>query len=320
VAATLSNTGRNRVGGKGTACVDKGRIFVVGDLNVDYLVSGDRLQSGILVGQSEPIPGGNGANAACAFRREGFTSVLIGTVGEDPHARILRDALGAEGVDALLAVDESRPTGVCHIVYAREDRYECKLKLMNRNHANRYEPGVIDRAFRDRGLGASDLLFATTDMLVREGVEVFRQILCIIEQYRPKLIVDLVPHDINKKIGLRDLAAVLSGRVRVLIAEFTTLLEQGETSPARSAPTEEDWRRLFARFDPEILVLRYGCDNVALQAIRRRSQEVDSGVVLSPEADTGYQDLGSPAEKRGYGDTLTARLVRKLLPMLHESD
>jgi ribokinase len=98
----------------------RGALAVVGAINVDLVVSSERLpRAGETVVGSGPrnFGGGKGANAAVAAARAGAEVVLVGAVGEDQTGAETLDRLGAEGVDvAGVARLAGEPTGVALIV------------------------------------------------------------------------------------------------------------------------------------------------------------------------------------------------------------
>jgi ribokinase len=85
------------------------RIVVIGSLNMDLVVRGDRLpRPGETVHARDllRLPGGKGANQAVAAARLGAEVAMIGRVGDDEFAQPLLDSLATEGIDAsaVLAV------------------------------------------------------------------------------------------------------------------------------------------------------------------------------------------------------------------------
>jgi ribokinase len=79
------------------------RIVVVGSLNADLVQPADRLPAPgeTLRGRDlSVIPGGKGANQACAVGRLGGDVIMIGNVGCDPFGNILLDSLRSCGVDS----------------------------------------------------------------------------------------------------------------------------------------------------------------------------------------------------------------------------
>jgi ribokinase len=97
-------------------------IVVVGSLNMDFVVTVSHLPAPgetVLGRDFQMIPGGKGANQACAAGKLGGPAVgakMIGRVGYDLFADHLRASLSAAGVD-VAAVHSSRtnPTGVALI-------------------------------------------------------------------------------------------------------------------------------------------------------------------------------------------------------------
>ena len=88
------------------------RIVVVGSLNADLVVRVDRFpEPGQTVAGRDfaVIPGGKGANQACAAARMGGDVSMIGRVGADAHGELLRRSLASAGVD----VSDVRPDPRC---------------------------------------------------------------------------------------------------------------------------------------------------------------------------------------------------------------
>ncbi|MGA2181982.1 MAG: ribokinase [Bryobacteraceae bacterium] len=78
------------------------RILVVGSLNMDLVVQVPRLAregETLAGGDLALIPGGKGANQACAAARLGGDAAMIGQVGQDVFGTQLIDGLRAAGAD-----------------------------------------------------------------------------------------------------------------------------------------------------------------------------------------------------------------------------
>jgi sugar/nucleoside kinase (ribokinase family) len=92
-------------------------VLVVGDVMLDVsveapvLARGGDVHGSVLVG-----PGGAGANAAVWAARSAPKVRLLGRVGDDVPARIVREALDARGVEAHLATDPEAGTGSMLVV------------------------------------------------------------------------------------------------------------------------------------------------------------------------------------------------------------
>ncbi len=100
----------------------KPAIAVVGSLNMDFVVVTDRLPAPgetVLGRDFQMIPGGKGANQACAAGKLGSPGILtrmIGRVGQDVFADHLRASLAAAGVDVSgVHATRSAPTGIAQI-------------------------------------------------------------------------------------------------------------------------------------------------------------------------------------------------------------
>jgi ribokinase len=97
-------------------------LVVVGSLNMDFVVQVDHLPAPgetVLGSDFQMIPGGKGANQACAAGKLGGPAVsvrMVGRVGYDLFADHLKASLSAAGVDvAAVHATKSQPTGVALI-------------------------------------------------------------------------------------------------------------------------------------------------------------------------------------------------------------
>src|SRR5713226_8910360 len=102
-------------------------IVVVGSLNMDFVLRVDRLPTPgetTLGRDFQMIPGGKGANQACAAGRlaqPGARVRMIGRVGYDLFADHLKASLAAAGVDvSFVHATRSAPTGVALIWVDRD--------------------------------------------------------------------------------------------------------------------------------------------------------------------------------------------------------
>ncbi len=102
-------------------------IVVVGSLNMDFVVTVDRLPAPgetVLGRDFQMVPGGKGANQASAAGKLGAGSVtarMVGRVGYDIFADHLKASLAAAGVDvSAVHATRSQPTGIAQIWVDRE--------------------------------------------------------------------------------------------------------------------------------------------------------------------------------------------------------
>src|SRR3954468_16694673 len=103
-----------------------GTVLVVGSVNVDLVVTLDRLPAAgeaAIGGRFARHGGGKGANQAVAASRAGARVRFVGAVGDDDFGAAALAELEAEGVD-VSAVDRlgDEPTGVALIAVDREGR------------------------------------------------------------------------------------------------------------------------------------------------------------------------------------------------------
>lgn len=92
-----------------------GSVVVVGSINVDQLIRVPRHpQPGeTLIGESmEFLPGGKGANQACAAALLGASVSMVGAVGRDSQAGIATAILTSSGVDLSAVRTVEGPTGL----------------------------------------------------------------------------------------------------------------------------------------------------------------------------------------------------------------
>lgn len=97
-----------------------GRVIVVGSVNVDLVVTTERLPGPaetVIGGRFAQHDGGKGGNQAVAAARLGVETIFIGAVGEDAFGAAARATLEAEGIDVTgLHTLPDEPTGVALIV------------------------------------------------------------------------------------------------------------------------------------------------------------------------------------------------------------
>ncbi len=101
----------------------KNGVLVVGSLNMDFVVSVEQLPApgATVPGRSfQMVPGGKGANQACAAARlaaSGVPVAMARRVGNDVFGQRLLASLSAAGVDTqFVSPTEGEPTGVALIV------------------------------------------------------------------------------------------------------------------------------------------------------------------------------------------------------------
>lgn len=107
--------------------MEKKKILIIGSLNLDLVVNVDHMPAvgeTILSQKMDQIPGGKGANQACAAGRLGADTVMLGAVGQDTYADILFESLTGSGVD------------VSHIIQRKEETTGVALITVNKEGNN----------------------------------------------------------------------------------------------------------------------------------------------------------------------------------------
>jgi len=104
----------------------KGKILVVGSLNMDLVVTAPRhpqIGETILGGKFATFPGGKGANQAVAAARMGADVHMIGCVGKDGFGEDLVKTAAQDGIDtrAILS-DPKEATGIALITVDADGR------------------------------------------------------------------------------------------------------------------------------------------------------------------------------------------------------
>jgi ribokinase len=140
----------------------KPAIAVVGSLNMDFVVRVPHLPAAgeTVLGHSfQTLPGGKGANQACAAGRAGSTEVdvrMIGRVGYDVFGDQLKASLAAAGVDVSgVHATQEQPTGVA-LIWVDAQGQNSIVVASGANHAMKAsETPAMRSTFR----GASFALF-----------------------------------------------------------------------------------------------------------------------------------------------------------------
>ena len=96
------------------------KVTVLGSANVDLVLRAERMpnRGETLIGETFDIfTGGKGFNQATAAARLGAEVTLIGRIGDDPFADVLRSAIESENIDSqFVKTDAEGGTGVAAIV------------------------------------------------------------------------------------------------------------------------------------------------------------------------------------------------------------
>jgi ribokinase len=155
-----------------------GRVIVVGSVNVDLVIRGERLPTPgetVAGGTFERHHGGKGGNQAVAAARLGRPVLFVGAVGDDGFGVDARAALTAEGVDvSFLATLDDQATGVALILVDR--RGENLISVASGANAA-LEASAIEPALSRIGVHAGDVVLVCHELptaTVREALRVGR--------------------------------------------------------------------------------------------------------------------------------------------------
>ncbi len=155
-----------------------GRVVVVGSVNVDLVILGDRLPAPgetVSGGTFQRHHGGKGGNQAVAAARLGRAAWLVGAVGDDAYGTDARQALIEAGVDVSAVVTiEGTATGIALILVDR--RGENIISVASGANLA-LSPAAIGPAFDRIGVGPGDVVLVCHEVpttTVREALRLGR--------------------------------------------------------------------------------------------------------------------------------------------------
>ena len=287
---------------------DASRILVIGDFNVDYLVSQASFGAGGIVERPEPIVGGTAVNAGRTFKAQGFYPILFGKIGRDSAGTAIIRELESARITALLGESPELSTGECTIIYFSAENKRVLIKE-DRN-ANDYDLKNLGDALKLAQLDENDMVFLVGHEFVRSGSAKVRALLQLLKTTTgAPIILDVVPHNMYERVARQDFADAISTDVTVLLGEFRTFMGfLGEALDQDARPDNTSMASILDAFPCKILVLRYGRGDISRQTVIQR-QDGGSYQILE-EAATGYDQIPD-SEKRGFGDKLTAELLKR---------
>jgi sugar/nucleoside kinase (ribokinase family) len=120
-------------------------VTCVGDLMLDVSAQSRSLaRGGDVHGRVRLRPGGSAANAAVWAASTGAEARVVGRVGEDTAGRIVRESLTERGVDAVVSVDPTAPTGTMLVVNVPEERSMVADRGANATFRPEHLPPTLD--------------------------------------------------------------------------------------------------------------------------------------------------------------------------------
>lgn len=265
------------------------RLLVVGDALLDRYVWGDARRISpeapipVLTAAREEARPGGAANVAVNVAALGADAALVGVVGRDAEAGLLREALRERGVDpAGLVEDPARPTIVKTRLVAGSQQVLRLDREETRPVAGDVEARVLERAAREAAARELTLVSdyakgCVTDRLLRAVIDAARGA-------RRRVVVDPKGEDYARYRGVSILTPNLG--------EFETAVGRRARDPEA---LREAGRSLVERLELEALLVTLGRDGIFLLTRDGRHQTI-------PTAARSVYDV------TGAGDTVLSVL------------
>ena len=271
-----------------------GTVVVVGSINVDQVVTVDRLPlpGETLIGSSMTLsPGGKGANQAVAAARRGARTVMIGAVGDDGRADDALPHLRSSGVDVGGVDTVPGPTGLA-VVSVGGDSENTIVVVPGAN-------GAVSASFVGGHAGA----LAEAAVVVLQGEIPVDGIAAAVQHAGGRVVFNLapvidVPADVVKAA---DPLVVNEHEGRLVLAAW------GATAgaPAAGAASDEE-----ARVDDESVVASLRAQGVTSVVMTRGA----AGAIVSDASGTVL--VASPrvaaVDSSGAGDAFVGALAAGL--------
>lgn len=166
----------------------KGKVLVVGSLNMDLVVNAPRLpQVGetILGGTFATFPGGKGANQAVAAARMGVSVAMIGCVGRDGFGDELRQILTQDGIDVThISILDGQATGIALITVDVEGRNTIVVASGANAHLTPRHLLAVPEAF-----SSSDALV----LQLESPLETVREAVRMAKRYNKRVVLNPAP-------------------------------------------------------------------------------------------------------------------------------
>lgn len=277
---------------------------MLGNLNIDYFLN-KYPDPGQPLERLTPMVGGTAYNAAYAFSQKGFLPIIIGNVGNDAEGSYIQRVIYKNKLRSIIHIHPNKPTGTCRIIYSENESDKKRFFIRNKNDANEYEVKFLTAALESIRVKKDELIFIASDFFVRQNISSCKKIVEAVSSKSTKIILDVVPHTIYKKLSLQEFKSIIDDRIQVMIAELKTLGRFLDSNYSKDSPQLEDWYNIFANFNARFVVIRYGIGEISKQEVRECSYpgKVET---LQAEINTGYEKIKKASKQRGFGDILTA--------------
>lgn len=292
-------------------------VVALGDVNLDYIVrdplsfSFDTLTSnGIMSwGDIDEVPGGSALNFCRHARNAGFTTFLLGKIGNDHAKELLEPMLERFGVAHSDCWSIQGSTGKAVILF---DSSGVRLLVNNKANAN-YKLCIDDVDNCAEQISSCRLLYISGYCIGDKHVPRFGATLHAMEiaaggrspnGTRPTLVLDVVPHRLYETLSPSEFIQC-TRHVDVLISEVTTIrrfLALGSKHEmVDAAVAEETARKFVATFPIKRFSFRFG------------QSGCDSEIIWCGEGDFELRrtDYSIGRERRGFGDMLAVAMLQR---------
>ena len=210
-------------------------LVVLGSLNMDFVVSVEHLPAPgqtVLGRDFQMIPGGKGANQACAAARLGSPQVAVrmaGRVGYDLFADHLKASLSAAGVDvSAIHATRAQPTGVALIWVDRSGQNS----IVVASGANHQFPPAEVQSLRRLFQGARFVLFQ-----LETPLQTVQAALALAREQAAETILDPAPAQplSNDLLALVDLLTPNETEAQILLGRPPARVSPADASQLTSA-------------------------------------------------------------------------------------
>ena len=295
---------------------NKRRILVIGDINIDILYHN------VQFGQNRPhkpikTVGGTGINASIAFKNEDFFPIIFGKIGADYYGEIILNSLNLEKIDSFLEIDKQKPTCLCNIIYFNNNDI-LRTVFYDSYNTNDYDINNLKEVISSIHLDNNDYIFLSLYLIphVDFDLKYCSDFYNVLIETKASIIIDLVPHDIYDLCTFSELKFIFDKPVFAIIAEFRTymaLLNAKYRTCELIVPHEPEYLEIAHNFKSYYHICRFGTGNISNQSVYSVDDN-NSINYIEKDMDTGYTLLESTM-KRGFGDVLTSKTLKKILSL-----
>jgi sugar/nucleoside kinase (ribokinase family) len=286
-------------------------MVVLGDIGLDWCVDSTLSVSFTDINQDidehitlNELPGGTGLNFARYAKEEGFTPLLLGKVGNDPAGNYLRQWLTQNGLNEGVDVETFASTLK---VFIAHDNLGRRLLVADRNNANKHL-SENDVLHYEHVLSSCKLVYISGTCLTDRNAPRLKAVKKAITLARSakgaKIVFDVVPHDLFKIYSDVTWLVNFIQEMDIIVSQMATirrLLGLGKAGELVSRNIAEETIEAFSNYS-DSFVFYFGDRNANWQV----SYNGQKNQVLWEET-----DFVAATDKRGYGDRIALRALRK---------